>query len=516
MDSEKLAEDRLRDIEEKHAIAAKAESATKASLNETRKTIDNYVKTVQNATLLKEERFKPLLKQLLKDAFTHYQNFIENHQHDETQLADLAEALFTVAKISKESGDSQMAIEAYRKTIEMRERLVSENPNNTEFRNNLASIHFYLGHLYDATGKRIEARASYRKTFEIWERLVSEYPEVSGLRDHLASVHNDIGIFYRRTGKPVESIASFQKALELRERLASENPTITKYRGDLASSYNNIGNTYIWTGKPDKAMAAHKNALEIKEKLTAENPTLIFYSIDLGGSFVNTGILSIDLKKYEVAEMYLDRGVETLSRVLDKTSRGLNKTQHTQAVLYLRNAHWARANLLLVLERFDEAVSDLEKAIEYDTGQQRNQYRSYLSFALAGMAKTEDYRNAYKKAQDLAEENEKQPTFQYNMACVTSLASQSAANGQVAARQRKSRVNREMVEQRDHTSAYSKKTRLLQRPEKPRAYSNRHGSRCNSQFGRVQNIDERNRQPETIESEETKNENESITLSIVV
>ena len=65
-----------RAVEAEHDAKQQQDRAEQA-LKETRKTIDKYVETIQNAELLKEERFKPLMKELLNDALAHYLNFIE-------------------------------------------------------------------------------------------------------------------------------------------------------------------------------------------------------------------------------------------------------------------------------------------------------------------------------------------------------------------------------------------------------------------------------------------------------
>ena len=104
-EAEKLAGQRLVDVKKKHDRATKVESAANEALKETRKTIDKYVETVQNAELLKEERFKPLLRELLKDAMAHYINFIDNHEHDAKELYSLASHLHLVAYKSFDSGN---------------------------------------------------------------------------------------------------------------------------------------------------------------------------------------------------------------------------------------------------------------------------------------------------------------------------------------------------------------------------------------------------------------------------
>jgi hypothetical protein len=70
------------------------------------------VDTVENAELLKEERFKPLLKDLLAGAVAHYDRFIDQHEHEQNQLIELASALDRVARISTLSGDVEKAIES--------------------------------------------------------------------------------------------------------------------------------------------------------------------------------------------------------------------------------------------------------------------------------------------------------------------------------------------------------------------------------------------------------------------
>lgn len=267
---------------EKHKALLEAEAA-----------FDGYVKTVKNAKLLKDPRFKGLLKVLLNDALVHYQRFVDAHQdeRDPVMRARLAKALYGIGIISAEKGSQDEAIRAFQQAVKIREQLVREDPTVTDHKRLLAVTHNNLGIMYNSTGKRADALTAYRQSLTIWEQVVQEEPTVAKYQSEMARAHNSLGALYAETGKPTEALAAYRTALTIWERLARENPTDTEYQNLQVLSQNNIGHVYRSTGNPSQALATFRQVLKIRQRLTFENPADTDYQSDLATSYNNLGLI---------------------------------------------------------------------------------------------------------------------------------------------------------------------------------------------------------------------------------
>ena len=321
------------------------------ALLETMDSIDAYVKVVKNAKLLKDPRFKGLLRDLLKDALAHYQRFVKEHEGEEDKeiRARVVRALYDIGFISHEKGSKNEAIRAYQQALtiqkrlarenstvtvyqiglatcyndlailykqtgkpseallayqqaqRIRERIASENPDETEYQNDLAASYNNLGNLYEATGKSAAALATYKQALAIWERLARENPKATAYQRNLAIIHSSVGIHYRKNGKMSRTLTAYRRALKIRQRLARENPAATDFQNELAASYYNLSVLYENTGEHDKARAAQREALTIQQRLARENPTVTKYQSHLATSYNRLGIHYTRLGKHDQA-----------------------------------------------------------------------------------------------------------------------------------------------------------------------------------------------------------------------
>src|SRR5262249_27309549 len=70
------------------------------------------------------------------------------------------------------------------------------------------------------------------------------------------------------------------------------------------------------------------------------------------------------------------QAIETLAPWVDREPRLANARQ------FLRNSHWGRADALVKLHRFAEAVADWDRVIELSDGVERNQFRMQRAVCL--------------------------------------------------------------------------------------------------------------------------------------
>jgi tetratricopeptide (TPR) repeat protein len=130
-------------------------------------------------------------------------------------------------------------------------------------------------------------------------------------------------------------------------------------------------------GRRAEAKAAYRRALKLQEKLAAEHPAVPQYRLDLAGSYVNFGSLLREQGQTQAPLDWYAKALPLLQTLLAKDAR------LATARIYLRNAHWGRAQVLAQLGRPAESAKDWQQAAELDDGRMRPYFRLQQSFALA-------------------------------------------------------------------------------------------------------------------------------------
>ena len=344
-------EKEARESERKMGIALKNERAAllekDKALQETLAAIDRYVQTVKNARLLKEPRFKDLLKLLLKDALAHYQRYVEAHRNDEGEKSRirLAGSLHEIGYISSNKGSIDVAIRAFQDARKIRRELAENHPDVPQRWLELAETHVALSHLYRSTDERPKALGAAREAMNIGERLIRTHPNVHKYRRTLAATcritavlhhgngdrtdavtayrqalkhldyltraqpandediaeaadnHNSLALLYQEIGELPKALTAYRKAQAILENLTGKDSSNQTHWSRLAFIYNHLGILNRTTRQYKKSLGLYKQAIQIRARLTRENPTVTRYQNDLAASRNNLGNLYRDMSR---------------------------------------------------------------------------------------------------------------------------------------------------------------------------------------------------------------------------
>jgi eukaryotic-like serine/threonine-protein kinase len=280
---------------------------------------------------------------------------------------ELATSHNNLAGVQGRTAAEQAEAEAgFRAAVRIYEQLLSETPANADYRSELARCQCNLGLLLTGVRKHTEAETAFRSALLLQTKLVAEFPANPSYREVLADTHNGLGIVMARTGGPADD--EFRAVVAVREKLAADFPTVPAYQHNLASSHNNLGRRLAEARKVAEAEAAYRAALTILEKLTASAPNVPDYAVTLGASYVNLSHLLKDSRRAHASLDGYTKAIAVLSAVLAK------EPSLTSARLFLRNAHWGRAEALQELGRHPEAVKDWDRVIETNDEKQHEPF----------------------------------------------------------------------------------------------------------------------------------------------
>jgi tetratricopeptide (TPR) repeat protein len=137
-----------------------------------------------------------------------------------------------------------------------------------------------------ATGKDAEAFEIFRRSYDIRERLVQHHPDNPEWTRGLAASCERIGDMLRNTGKRADAMQMYRKSLALREKLEAIDPNNIRWREELAVPLERIGKELLFLNQRGPAIESFRKALTIREGL-ADGPNVntayTLYQLGLAG-----------------------------------------------------------------------------------------------------------------------------------------------------------------------------------------------------------------------------------------
>jgi serine/threonine protein kinase/tetratricopeptide (TPR) repeat protein len=263
-------------------------------------------------------------KMILGNMLRGYRQLLAEVGSSREVLATAAEAEFRMANLSELVGRSEDAEAGYRRALQQYEQLVGEFPAEAEYRGELARLNFDLANLLKAQDRRREAEAGYRRAIEGYEKLAADFPNEAAYRGELAVACNNLGVLHREDQEFAAAAKAFHEAVSLGEKVVKEKPDIPQYRIDLAAAHHNLGNIVRDQGDAKAALSWYGKAIGLLTPL---------------------------------------------------------KPRPADATLFLRNAHWDRANALGQLGRHADASEDWQRALDLDEGPDGDHLRLFLAAA---------------------------------------------------------------------------------------------------------------------------------------
>jgi eukaryotic-like serine/threonine-protein kinase len=248
-------------------------------------------------------------KKNLRNMLEAYRQLPAGEGDSQETRAMTAETEYRVASLSAVFDLNDEAETGYRRAMELYEALAAEFKDEAVYRNELGRCNFDLAYLLKEQGKLSEAEDAYRRAIDWHKKVSDQFPDEPDYRRELADAFNDLGALLRDEKKLDKAEKEFRQAVTLGEKLVREVPDSPQYRFDLAAGYQNLGNAVRDQRNPKAALAWYGKAIDL---LTPINPRPDF------------------------------------------------------ATVFLRNAHWDRANALGQIGDHAGAVLDWQKAIDLE------------------------------------------------------------------------------------------------------------------------------------------------------
>jgi tetratricopeptide (TPR) repeat protein len=304
------------------------------------------------------------------------------------------------------------ALKSYERARAVFEQLRAAHPDVPDYQHGLAQTYTNLGAVQSATGQSAAALKSYERAREVFEQLRAAHPEVPAYQIDLAGTYVNLGALQRDTGRPQEGLAWYAKAIALLQAMRQREPNNPKARQFLRNGHWGRAQSLAALGRYREALADWDRALELDD-----GTDRLAIQIELAGTYVNLGNLQRDIGRPQDGLAGYAKAIALLGAVRQR------EPQNPTARQFLRNSHLGRAQSLTALGRYREALADWDRALELDTGPKRQAIRIDRAAALAH---TGQHDRAMAEVQDLAQGKALTPGDLYNVACIASLAADSA------------------------------------------------------------------------------------------
>lgn len=198
-------------------------------------------------------------------------------------------------------GDTEGALKAYRKDMEITRKLAEKAPGDKGRQRDLAVTLNRLGNIELRVGDTKAAFLDYERSMEIGRKLAGSDPKNIGAQRDLAVAWSKLGDVKLRVGDIKTSIKAYEQCLEIRKKLAAIDPKNREAQRDLAVAWGNLGFVKWRIGDNQAALKAYERCLEISRKLAAEDLENKGAQRDLAVAWENLGNVKFDLGDTQAA-----------------------------------------------------------------------------------------------------------------------------------------------------------------------------------------------------------------------
>ncbi len=254
-----------------HQREALAHQQAEGSFRTARKTVDRYFTLVAEDTLLNQPGLQPLRRELLTDALSYYQAFLEEHSHDLSLKEDLAQASQNLGRIQEELGEFDKALAFYEKAAVAHRDAIASTKGNLKATEALSDTLTAAGRVQQKLQAFDKSAEFNSEATQLRESLARTDGENVEYQRKLANSYMNAGLLNLRQGQLDKASQSMQRAQAIRTPW-KDNVTARLLRRDFAKGYYNLGLVAAERHDADAAKQAFEQAASILENLVAQQP----------------------------------------------------------------------------------------------------------------------------------------------------------------------------------------------------------------------------------------------------
>lgn len=348
------------------------------SLREAIGAVNDYLTVVSEDTLLQQQNFQGMRRDLLQTALSYYERFLEQRGNDPAVRDELASAYYRVGLITEDLESTAAAMPSYEMARDMQAQLLRSQPEH-------AGRLLDYGNTLNALGRALvkqkqygPAREMLLAAMQVRRRLCATDSTNAEYQRLLANSEMNLGVAELEAREMDAARTQFQLAQKTRTAALQLDPNNKKLAVDIAKGDYNLGNLEWFTSSPaaevyfqkgaagfqklheqhpenleytlalarcqrsmaevlqasapEKALLWYRRALAELEPLARQNPLVVEFQVDLAGVYMNLAFLQRDLLPESPASLQSFEQARVVLEALHEKYGAVPRYQHDLAV----------------------------------------------------------------------------------------------------------------------------------------------------------------------------------------
>jgi serine/threonine protein kinase/tetratricopeptide (TPR) repeat protein len=259
-------------------------------------------------------------KLILERAQEYLDDLAKESGNDPALLSELATAYGRLASVlgnvrDANLGETTKAIENGRKAVEFRKAASALQPENRDFRRDLAASYNNLALLLGGQGDGKESEKYRQEALAILEPLAVSSPDDRRVQYALAKSYELLGGSFG-TDHNSESIEYFAKSLKIYDLLAKADPKSDQYKVEVSFAHKHLGSRLALLNQLDEALEHYHQALAIDEAQLAAHPDNLNTRYFITYTYSDTGFILGRRGDFDAALSYYRKALDIRSSMV--------------------------------------------------------------------------------------------------------------------------------------------------------------------------------------------------------
>jgi tetratricopeptide (TPR) repeat protein len=265
------------------------------------------------------DKLRPLgrvgvLRDVTDRVLGHYRSLTNDSSED--AVLRRAHAYKNAAQVLALQGDSSRALETYRASFEIFERMSTDKPDAVTWRAELCFHHQRMGELREARGEFNKALEHFDTSLAIASVENRRAPHHAQWNAFALAAHLKRGDVLRSQAQRTEALEAFFRAVNTASNLIQLEATNAKWQRELSFSYGKVSALLLEEWGIEKALPAAQVSWEIASSLATNDPASAQLQLDLATSCDRLGDVHMARLETKQASRYYREAREIRSRLV--------------------------------------------------------------------------------------------------------------------------------------------------------------------------------------------------------
>lgn len=275
----------------------------------------------------------------------------------------LTSILNNLGLASRRAGNIEKAKSSYEESAEVSLELCEAYPDNIQYRLKEFGARGNLAILYrNELGQPDRALDTHIQLVEDHEALMKTDPDSPDLLESYAQTRANTGLPLFFQGKVEEAFPHVRAAADSFDRLILMNPKVVRYQHAAATIRNPLGTCWQDLGEFDKAKAAYAEGREMLVRLVRDNPEIKEARLDLAGLLMNTAVMHSKLEEFDDARASFTEALSYADELRKINPQDfVSQLVHAQCLQNWAQIEAAAGDFDFAAERSNDAVAAFEE-----------------------------------------------------------------------------------------------------------------------------------------------------------